>query len=129
LANLSLYETRNRKEAPSRLTSITTLVFSVCLASGAGALPASTSCEAIRELPYVAKAEVVVKVERPKHRIIRLRDLHFVPKDVLAKDLRDQQKDITDDEIKEVQKNQFEFLKRLGLKQIHLEGLFVLSSK
>jgi hypothetical protein len=127
-ARLISYPKADMVQSPT----MTPLLFSLFVVA---APDASTFCKAIRTFPGVAKAESVVKDERPTHRIIHLRDLHFVPRDVFSQDLRDQHKDISDeeidkayrellDEIESVQKNQFEFMKRLGLKQIHLEGLF-----
>ena len=45
--------------------------------------------DVLRSLPGVAQVEVLVKSDRPTHRIIHLRDWHFVPKDAYAIDMND----------------------------------------
>ena len=40
--------------------------------------------ELLRQLPGVVQVEVLVKSEKPTHRIIHLRDWHFVPKELFA---------------------------------------------
>jgi hypothetical protein len=44
--------------------------------------------EVLRQLPGVAEVEVLVPAAQPTHRIIHLRDYHFVPRDLFALDVR-----------------------------------------
>src|SRR5262249_17434730 len=43
----------------------------------------------LRQLPGVVRVEVAVRAEQPTHRIVHLRDWHFVPRDLYARDRRD----------------------------------------
>jgi hypothetical protein len=49
---------------------------------------AAPVAEMLRQLPGVAEVEVLVAVTNPTHRIIHLRDLHSVPADLFAQDVR-----------------------------------------
>jgi hypothetical protein len=42
----------------------------------------------LKQLPGVASVEVLVAPAKPKHRIVHVRDWHFVPKELLAVDVR-----------------------------------------
>lgn len=53
----------------------------------------------LNQCPSVGIVERSVAVERPRHRIVHLLDLHPVTRDDFAADIRDQQPDATDDEI------------------------------
>jgi hypothetical protein len=54
----------------------------------------------LRHLPGVVHIEVPVQAEKPTHRIVHLRDWHFVPHDQYAIDLRNSAgRPFTDDEI------------------------------
>jgi hypothetical protein len=44
------------------------------------------TAELLRQLPGVADVEVLVRVDKPTHRIIHLRDWHYVPKDLFRQD-------------------------------------------
>jgi hypothetical protein len=93
----------------------------------------------LRQLPGVVQVEVAVQAQDPKHRIVHLRDWHFVPKDLYALDLRDsagrvlavEEMDRLHEElcleIETVQLEQMALLRCLvrhhGLKRIFCEGL------
>jgi hypothetical protein len=49
---------------------------------------ASPAADILRQLPGVADVEVLVSSPKPTHRIIQLRDWHFVPRHLFALDLR-----------------------------------------
>jgi hypothetical protein len=44
------------------------------------------AADLLRQLPGVADVEVLVSFEKPTHRIVHLRDWHFVPPDFLRQD-------------------------------------------
>jgi hypothetical protein len=54
----------------------------------------------LNESDGVAKVERLVAVDRPKHRIIHIRDWHWVPYDLYVADRRDLEPDVTDDELR-----------------------------
>jgi hypothetical protein len=51
---------------------------------------ASPAAELLRRLPGVTKVEVLVRADRPKRRIIHVRDWHAVPRDLYGADLKAQ---------------------------------------
>jgi hypothetical protein len=99
---------------------------------------AEPAADLLRKLPGVADVETVT-VDNTTHRIIHLRDWHFVRKEPFAASLRGSTADpLTDeeiaaaydgllDEVELVQLEQVAILRRLigdhGLRRIHLEGL------
>jgi hypothetical protein len=59
--------------------------------------PATPAAELLRRLPGVVKAEVLVQADRPKRRIIHVRDWHAVPRDLYGADLKAQgSRDLTE---------------------------------
>jgi hypothetical protein len=97
-----------------------------------------SAVDILRPLPGVVQVEACVKVEKPTHRIIHLRDWHFVPKELLAIDMAQVHgKPLSQDEIDllyeqhvlEVELIQFEqmavlrcLIKYHGLKRVFSEG-------
>lgn len=95
--------------------------------------------EILRGLPDVAEVSVPVSPGKPTHRIVHLKDWHFVPKKLFAADLRDlSEEPITDEEIdrryedflsevETVQREQRTILRCLiqhhGLREVFCEGL------
>lgn len=93
----------------------------------------------LRNLPGVVEIEVKVRVEKPTHRIVHLRDWHFVTRDWFAIDAHNSSEtQLTEKEIDDlyrdfllqvdaVQTEQLAILRRLikdnGLKRIFVEGL------
>jgi hypothetical protein len=89
----------------------------------------------LRQLPGVADVEVLVRVEKPTHRVVHLRDWHFVPKELFRQDadrpLSDEEADTLHRahvlEVELVQREQEGVLrclvKRHGLKRVLVEGL------
>ena len=51
---------------------------------------ASPAADILRQLPGVADVEVLVSAPKPTHRIIQLRDWHYVPPDLFTLDIRQQ---------------------------------------
>jgi hypothetical protein len=96
------------------------------------AVPAA---DLLRQLPGVADVEVLVRVAKPTHRIIHLRDWHYVPADLLRQDAG---KPLSNEEadalhrahVLEVELVQLEqegvlrcLVKHHGLKRVLVEGL------
>jgi hypothetical protein len=88
----------------------------------------------LRQLPGVVQVDVAVPAQEPKHRIVHLRDWHFVPKDLYALDLRSSAGEEMDRlheelclEVEAVQLEQMALLRCLvkhhGLRRIFCEGL------
>jgi hypothetical protein len=93
----------------------------------------------LRQLPGVVQVQVDAGTDKPTHRIIHLRDWHFVPGDLYALDLRNGAgRELSDQEIdrlyqehllevEAVQQEQMALLRCLirhhGLKRIYAEGL------
>ncbi len=93
----------------------------------------------LRQLPGVVDVQVGVSADKPTHRIVHLRDWHFVPKDLYAIDLKAAHgRQLSDEEIDQlhrellleceiVQLEQMALLRCLikyhGLKRIYCEGL------
>jgi len=76
----------------------------------------------LRQLPGVVRVEIGVQAEKPTHRIVRLRDWHFVPRDLYAVDLRDSAgKPLSDDEVDWLHEEQC-----LEVEAVQLEQLAVL---
>jgi hypothetical protein len=86
----------------------------------------------------IARAEHLVTVRRPRHRIIHIADIRYVSLEDLAADLRDQDPDVTDEAVREehqrivavvgrVQAGQRKLIRWLvqnhGVRVVHLEGL------
>jgi hypothetical protein len=100
---------------------------------------AASAADILRQLPGVADVEVLVRTPKASHRIIHLRDWHFVPRDMFALDVRQQVfRPVTDEEIDrlyqkfllEVELVQIEqetilrsLAKHHGLRQVLVEGL------
>jgi hypothetical protein len=51
---------------------------------------ASPAADILRQIPGVAHVEVLVSSPKPTHRIIQLRDWHYVPPDLFSLDVRQQ---------------------------------------
>lgn len=49
---------------------------------------AAPTAEILRQLPGISKVETAVRVGKPTHRIVHLRDWHFVPRNLYAIDVR-----------------------------------------
>src|SRR5207253_11437992 len=95
--------------------------------------------EVLKRLPAVVRVEVAVRADEPTHRIVHLRDFHFVPKSLSAVDMQDAtgrklSKDEIDRlheelllEVEVIQLDQMALLRCLirhhGLKRIYAEGL------
>ena len=95
----------------------------------------------LKQLPGVIAVEMPIQVERPKHRIVHLKDWHYLPKDLFAADIRDVQGEAIPDaeiddlyeelllEVELVQLEQMALLRCLikhhGLKSVFCEGLTV----
>jgi hypothetical protein len=93
----------------------------------------------LENLPQVAHVSVRLECEQPTHRILHIKDWHFVARDVFAADLRDQSKgpisaeqiDAAYDqlliEVEKVQAEQIEIVRRLTqakiARAIFIEGL------
>ncbi len=93
----------------------------------------------LRNLPGVDEIEVKVRVKRPTHRIVHLRDWHLITRDSFAIDARNtSEKELTEEEINQlysefllqvgaIQTEQLAILRQLikdhGLKRIFVEGL------
>ena len=93
----------------------------------------------LKQLPGVVAVEVPVQVERPKHRIVHLKNWHFLSKDLFAADIREVQGEEIPDaeidalyeelllEVELVQLEQIALLRCLiehhGLKTVFCEGL------
>jgi hypothetical protein len=92
----------------------------------------------LEESDGVRRVERLVAVDRPKHRIIHIADVHFVSFDDLARDLRDEYGTVSDTEIRAewglwlqtimaVQKKQRELIRWLatyhGVSRVFCEGL------
>jgi len=126
-------------------TIMTLRVIALVLCLGpAAALPqdfndlGAPAAKIVRQLPGVVDVEVS-SVENPAHRIVRLRNWHFVPKALFAADLRASSgRPLTDQEIDKaheqllrevelVQQEQLTLLRCLirhhGLRAVHVEGL------
>jgi hypothetical protein len=98
-----------------------------------------SAADLLRQLPGVVQVEVSVTAEKPTRRIVHLRDLHFVPKDLYAIDLKNAAgRELSDQEIDrlhqelllEVEAVQLEqmallrcLIKHHGLRRIYSEGL------
>jgi hypothetical protein len=94
----------------------------------------SNAVALLKQADGVAKVERLVAVDRPKHRIIHIRDWHTLPLDLFAADLRDQDESIGDEEVERlyaeslaatsrVQASQRKLLRWLGVRRVYLEGL------
>lgn len=100
----------------------------------------SASAEPIlKKLPNVVDVEVKVQVEKPSHRIIHLRDWHWIPRDSFAIDVRNSSEEEPTEEnidrlygefllqVDAIQTEQLEILRLLikghGLKRVFIEGL------
>ena len=95
--------------------------------------------ESLKRLPDVVDVEVKVRVEKPTHRIVHLRDWHFITRDAFGIDARNtSENELTEEEISHhyghfllqvdaIQTEQLAILRRLikdhGLKRIFVEGL------
>jgi hypothetical protein len=87
----------------------------------------------LRELPGVADVEILVKAQKPTHRVIHIRDWHFVSRDAFALDFEQAiGKPLTDQDYREhlLQVDQLEqaavlrcLIKHHGLKRVLAEGL------
>ena len=93
----------------------------------------------LKQLPGVVAVEVPIQVKRPKHRIVHLKDWHYLPKDLFAADIRDVRGEAVSDaeidelyeelllEVELVQLEQITLLRCLikhhGLKGVFCEGL------
>jgi hypothetical protein len=100
---------------------------------------AAPAGEILRQLPGVVKVEVGVQADCPAHRIVHLRDWHFVQAELYAQDLRNVAgRPLADEEVHrlheelclEVEAVQFEhtallrcLVKHHGLRRIYSEGL------
>lgn len=99
---------------------------------------ASSPVEFLRQLPGVADVEVAVAADKPSHRIIHIRDWHFVSKDLYRADLTTSMGPRSDEEIDRrheelclevaiVQEEQMALLQCLakhhGLRRVLCEGL------
>jgi hypothetical protein len=95
------------------------------------------AADLLRQLPGVAEVEVLVRAAKPAHRIIHLRDWHYVPADLLRQDAGKPLSDEAADalhraHVLEVELVQLEqegvlrcLVKRHGLKRVLVEGLTV----
>jgi hypothetical protein len=95
----------------------------------------------LREVPGVADVEVLVKAPKPTHRVIHIRDWHFVSRDAFALDFEQAiGKPLTDQDYREhllqvelVQHEQAAVLRCLikhhGLKRVLAEGLTAEASR
>ena len=95
--------------------------------------------ESLKRLPDVVDVEVKVRVEKPTHRIVHLRDWHFINRDAFGVDAQNSsENELTEEEISHhyghfllqvdaIQTEQLAILRRLikdhGLKRIFVEGL------
>jgi hypothetical protein len=93
----------------------------------------------LRQLPGMVQVEIAVRADKPTHRIIQLRDWHFVPKDLYAIDMRNALgRELSEQEIDqlnqelllEVEAVQLEqmallrcLIKHHGLRRVYSEGL------
>ncbi|HJT35113.1 MAG TPA: hypothetical protein VJ783_24005 [Pirellulales bacterium] len=92
----------------------------------------------LNQCPAVASVERSVAVVRPKHRIVHLLDLHPVPFDNYAADIRDQDPEVTDAGIEAEYKAEMAQVVRVylaedkllrwlatyhGLRRVHFEGM------
>jgi hypothetical protein len=100
---------------------------------------AATAAEILKQLPRVVAVEVRVPATEPTHRIVHLRDYHFVPRDLYAVEVRDEfgrgvsEKDVDDLHrglvlrAEVVQAEQLAllrcFVRHHGLKRVLAEGL------
>jgi hypothetical protein len=100
---------------------------------------ASPAADILRQIPGVAHVEVLVASPKPTHRIIQLRDWHYVPPELFALDVRQQLgKSVSDEAIEklyqkhllEVELVQIEqvavlrcLVKHHGLRRVLAEGL------
>jgi hypothetical protein len=156
LAVLALYLLRTKPPAPggireNRLTSLRAMVEQLEKESAEAATSyapkvtarlddLNASAESVlRQLPGVIQVEVAVPAQEPKHRIVHLRDWHFVPKDLYALELRNSASKVSSGEemdwlheelcleVEAVQLEQMALLRCLvkhhGLKRIYCEGL------
>lgn len=101
--------------------------------------PSAPADEILQGRPYVVQVEALVKADQPIHRVIHLRDWHYVPKDLYALDMKGVfERELTADEISQlhrelllkvelIQLEQMAVLRCLirhhGLKRVHSEGL------
>jgi hypothetical protein len=61
---------------------------------------AAPAADILRQLPGVAEVEVLVETPQASHRIIQLRDWHYVPPDLFALDVRQVAvRPLSDDEV------------------------------
>ncbi len=98
----------------------------------------SDAASILRKAPGVARVERLVSVRRPTRRIIHIADYHWISRDDLAADLRDQHSETTEadidaeyerimTEVRCVQAKQLRFIRWLAkehsVRAIHIEGL------
>jgi hypothetical protein len=81
----------------------------------------------LRQLPGVVSVEVMVYADQPAHRIVHLRDWHFVPRDLFALDNPDGSYAEFLQQVDAVQQEQMVVLRCLikdhGLRRVFAEGL------
>jgi hypothetical protein len=80
----------------------------------------------LRQLPGVVRVEVLVHADQPTHRIVHLRDWHFVPRDLYALDTNDEPYEKFLQKVDAVQQEQMALLRCLikhhGLRRVFAEG-------
>jgi hypothetical protein len=85
------------------------------------------TADLLRQLPGVVQVEVAVRAEQPTHRIVHLRDWHFVPRDLYALDSNDEPYEQFLQKVDAVQQEQMTLLRCLirdrGLRRVFAEGM------
>lgn len=83
---------------------------------------AAPAADILRQLPGVAEVEVLVRAPKPTHRIIHLRDWHYVPRELFALDARQQAgRPLSDEDVDKLHRKQL-----LGIELVQLEQTTIL---